>query len=70
MKYRMHFAKTPEITQQEGILTMPEIEDKLKESFPEGKASLSDIKKTLSPGLFQRFCELQNIEYIGAVYYE
>lgn len=49
---------------------MPEIEDKLKESFPEGKASLSDIKKTLSPGLFQRFCELQNIEYIGAVDYE
>ena len=64
MRYSMHYKKTPEIKQDEGNINK-NIQKQLMKSFPEGNASLSQIKEVLPLNVFKQFLKQTNTIYIG-----
>jgi hypothetical protein len=64
MKYSMHYKKTPDIKQDEGSIKK-DIQQMLVKSFPEGNASLSQIKEALPLNIFKQFLEQTNTIYVG-----
>tara|TARA_R110000823_G_C15730078_1_gene479644 strand:- start:99 stop:305 length:207 start_codon:yes stop_codon:yes gene_type:complete len=64
MRYTMHYKETPDINQDEGNINK-KIQKQLMKSFPEGKASLSQIKEALPLDVFKQFLKQTNTIYIG-----
>jgi|TARA_R110000744_G_scaffold54782_1_gene116139 hypothetical protein len=64
MKHSMFYSKTPDIKQGEGSINKT-IHKHLVKSFPEGKASLSQIKEALPLNIFKQFLEQTNTIYVG-----
>ncbi len=60
----MFYSKTPDIKQGEGSIKK-DIQQMLVKSFPEGNASLSQIKEALPLNIFKQFLEQTNTIYVG-----
>jgi DNA-binding ferritin-like protein (Dps family) len=67
MRYRTFYKKYPEDTFQTGDVELDnfDLHKHLVKHFPEGQASISQIKEVLPPDKFKEFCNKTDTIYIG-----
>ena len=67
MKWKHWYKKTPQFIEDEGDVELDnfDIHKHLKSKFPNGVASLTQIKEVLPPKQFKEFCNKTNTIYIG-----
>jgi hypothetical protein len=67
MKFVMYYKKTPNVIQQRGDFELDNFNFRkfLKKNFPEGRASLTQLKNKMPLKVFKQYLKKTNTIYIG-----